>query len=77
MRHVIAILFGAAFTMGTAAALGSLLLRRLRVSLYREEAVLFGLLGGAALTSRVRSASSRRPLAASIRRKRSSGVSVL
>jgi hypothetical protein len=51
MRHVIAILFGAAFTMGTAAALGSLLLRRLRVSLYREEAVLFGLLGGAALTS--------------------------
>jgi hypothetical protein len=51
MRHVIAILFGAAFTVGTSAALGSLLLRRLRVSLYREEAALFGFLAGAALTS--------------------------
>jgi F5/8 type C domain len=51
MRHVIAILFGAAFTVGTSAALGSLLLRRLRVSLYREEALLFGFLGGSALAS--------------------------
>jgi hypothetical protein len=51
MRHVIAILFGSAFTVGTSVALGSLLLRRLRVSLYREEAVLFGFLGGTALAS--------------------------
>ena len=51
MRHVIAILFGAAFTVGTSAALGSLMLRRLRLSLDRKEAALFGFLAGAALTS--------------------------
>ena len=51
MRQVIAILFGAAFTVAASAALGSLLLRRLRVSLYREEAALFAFLTGAALTS--------------------------
>jgi Dolichyl-phosphate-mannose-protein mannosyltransferase len=51
MGRVIAILFGAAFTVGTSAALGSLLLRRLRLSLYREEAALFAFLTGASLTS--------------------------
>jgi hypothetical protein len=51
MRQVIAILFGATFTVGISTVLGSLLLRRLRVSLYREEAALFAFLTGAALTS--------------------------
>ena len=51
MRHVIAILFGAAFTVGTSAALGRLILSRLRSSLDREEEALFGFLAGAALTS--------------------------
>jgi hypothetical protein len=51
MRHVVVILFGAAFAVATSVALGSLLLRRLRVSLYREEAALFAFLTGAALTS--------------------------
>jgi hypothetical protein len=51
MSQVLFILFGAGFTVAVSGASGSLLLRRLRVSLYREEAVLFGFLGGAALLS--------------------------
>lgn len=51
MLHVLAILFGAVFTVGVSGAAGSLLLRRLRMSLYREEAVLFGFLAGASLVS--------------------------
>jgi hypothetical protein len=49
--HIIAILFGAAFTVGVAMALGFLLLNRLRVSLYREETALFAFFCGAALLS--------------------------
>src|SRR5579864_949072 len=51
MLHVIPILFGAAFTVGVAVALGLLLLNRLRVSLHREEAALFAFFCGAALLS--------------------------
>ncbi len=51
MRQVLSILFGAVFTISMSAALGSLLLRRLRVSLLQGEAALFGFLAGAACTS--------------------------
>ena len=51
MKEVAYILFGAAFTVAVAIGLGSLLLRRLRVRLYREEAVLFAFVSGAALLS--------------------------
>jgi hypothetical protein len=51
MRHVLAILFGAGFTISISAAAGSLVLRRLRVALYRGEAVLFGFLAGASVVS--------------------------
>lgn len=51
MLQVVAILFGAAFTVTVSAALGRLLLARLKVPLYREEAALFAFLTGAALLS--------------------------
>jgi hypothetical protein len=51
MPQVVAILFGAAFTAAVSAALGRLLLARLKVPLYREEAALFGFLAGTALVS--------------------------
>ncbi|HEY7387076.1 MAG TPA: hypothetical protein VH640_01115 [Bryobacteraceae bacterium] len=51
MPQVVSILFGAAFTVAISAALGRILLGRLKVPLYREEAVLFGFLAGTALLS--------------------------
>src|SRR5262249_9703624 len=51
MREVLSILFGAAFTIAVATALGSLLLSRLQVRLFRPEAVLIGVLAGAASLS--------------------------
>src|SRR5579862_3028152 len=51
MLKVFPILAGAAFTVGTCLAMGSLLLRRLRVSLYRQEALLLGFLCGSACCS--------------------------
>lgn len=51
MKEVVYIVFGAAFTVAAAIGLGSLLLRRLRVALYREEAALFAFVSGAALLS--------------------------
>ncbi len=51
MLSVFAILFGGAFTVAVAWASGSLLLDRLRVSLYREEAALFSFGAGAGLVS--------------------------
>jgi hypothetical protein len=51
MPQVFAILFGAAFTITVSAALGRLLLARLKVPLHHEEAGLFGFLAGAAVLS--------------------------
>jgi hypothetical protein len=51
MPQVVAILFGAAFTVAISAALGRILLARMKVPLYRDETVLFGFLAGAALLS--------------------------
>jgi hypothetical protein len=51
MRQVLAILFGAAFPVVVCAAFGRILLRRLKLPLYREESALFGFLAGAALLS--------------------------
>ncbi len=51
MKEVAYILFGAVFTGAVAVGLGSLLLRRLRVSLDREEAILFAFVSGAAVLS--------------------------
>src|SRR5215469_2491370 len=51
MRHLLAILAGAGFTVATSIAAGSLLLRRLRLSLYWEEALPFEFLAGASLVS--------------------------
>jgi hypothetical protein len=51
LKEVAYILFGAAFTVAVTIALGSLLLRHLRVSLHRDEAVLFAFICGAAILS--------------------------
>jgi hypothetical protein len=51
LKEVAYILFGAVFTVAVAIGLGSLLLRRLRVPLFREEAVLFAFVSGAAVLS--------------------------
>ena len=51
MREVAAILFGAGFTVAVSAALGSLLLARLRIILYRGEAALFAWITGASCLS--------------------------
>src|SRR5271165_1517251 len=51
MREVASILFGAAFTIAVCAALGSLLLGRLRLQFYRGEAALLGGVAGAACLS--------------------------
>src|ERR1017187_2303303 len=51
MREVAAILFGATFTVAVSAALGSLLLGRLRLQLYRGEAALLGWVAGAGCLS--------------------------
>lgn len=48
MFQVIPILFGAACTLAACGALGSILLQRLSVRLYREEAALFSFLAGSA-----------------------------
>src|SRR5215475_15517021 len=51
MRDVFSILFGAALTVGVAAALGSLLMSRLRIDLHRMEAALIGFAAGSGLLS--------------------------
>src|SRR3981081_2316766 len=51
MREILSILFGAAFTVTVATALGSLLIARLRVTLYRMEAALIAFLAGAGCLS--------------------------
>jgi hypothetical protein len=51
MLKVFPIVAGAAFTIGSCIAAGSLLLRRMRVSLYRQEAILLSFLCGAACCS--------------------------
>src|SRR6516225_5279759 len=51
MREVFSILFGAAFTAAVAVALGSLLLSRLRLALYRTEAALIAFAAGSGLLS--------------------------
>lgn len=50
MPQVIRILFGATLTLATCGALGSILLRRLNLSLHREEAVIIAFLSGSACT---------------------------
>ncbi len=51
MARVIQILFGASFTAGLATALGALVLRGLRIRLYRVESALFAFLAGSACLS--------------------------
>ena len=51
MREVVDILFGAAFTVAVSLALGSLLLQRLRITLYRGEAALLGFVAGTSCLS--------------------------
>lgn len=51
MSDVLHILLGSLFTVAVSFALGSLLLRRLRVKLHRQEAALFAFLAGAACLS--------------------------
>ena len=51
MRQVANILFGAAFTLAFSLSLGSLLLQRLRVTLYRFEATLIAFVTGAGCLS--------------------------
>src|SRR4051794_3412050 len=51
MREVADILFGAVFTVAVSLALGSLLLQRLRLTLYRGEAALLGFVSGAGCLS--------------------------
>src|SRR5205823_2733713 len=51
MKDVLSILFGAGFTVAVSIALGSLLLRALRVRMYRVEAALFAFIAGTAVLS--------------------------
>jgi hypothetical protein len=51
MRDIFSILFGAIFTVAVATALGSMLIRILRVQLYRIEAALFAFVAGAGCLS--------------------------
>ena len=51
MRDVANILFGAAFTVAVSLALGSLLLDRLRLTLYRFEAGVIAFIAGAGCLS--------------------------
>jgi 4-amino-4-deoxy-L-arabinose transferase-like glycosyltransferase len=51
MSTPLPVLFGAAWCLATAWALGALLLQRLRLNLYREERPLFAFLGGSAVLS--------------------------
>jgi hypothetical protein len=51
MRETFYILFGAAFTIAVSTALGSLLLARLRIALYRTEAALIAFVAGAGCLS--------------------------
>jgi hypothetical protein len=51
MREIFSILFGATFTVAVATALGSLVLGRLRVTLYRMEAALIAFVAGAGCLS--------------------------
>lgn len=48
---VVSVIFGAAFTVGVSLALGSLLLRRLRLAFHRLEGLLFAFLAGSACLS--------------------------
>src|SRR3954464_15343398 len=47
MRDIFSILFGAAFTVAVATALGSILIGALRIRLYRMEAALIAFIAGA------------------------------
>ena len=51
MPQVVPILFGAAFTVATCVAMGELVLRRLKLALFRQEAFLFCFLTGAPILS--------------------------
>jgi hypothetical protein len=51
MKEVLSILFGAGFTAGVSLALGSLLLRWLRIRLYRTEATIFAFVVGSGILS--------------------------
>jgi hypothetical protein len=51
MKEVVSILFGAGFTAGVSIALGSLLLRYLRICLYRTEATAFAFIAGSGILS--------------------------
>src|SRR4051812_14963211 len=51
MKEVLSILFGAGFTAGVSVALGSLLLRWLRIRLYRTEATMFAFVAGSGVLS--------------------------
>jgi len=51
LKEVVYILFGAVFAVAVASALGTLLLRRLRISFYRGEAALFTFVSGSAVLS--------------------------
>src|SRR5258706_8568182 len=51
MKGVLSILFGAVFPAGLSLALGSLLLRYLRIQLYRTEATVFAFIAGCGLLS--------------------------
>ena len=53
MLEVLNILFGAAFTVAVSTAMGTLLLRRLRLDLHRLEAALFAFVAGSGLLSLV------------------------
>jgi F5/8 type C domain len=53
MRDVMHILFGAVFTVAVSTAMGTLLLRRLGLDLYRFEAALFAFVAGSGLLSLV------------------------
>src|SRR5471032_3677249 len=53
MLEVLHILFGAAFTVAVSTAVGTLLLRRLRLDLHRLEAALFAFVAGSGLLSLV------------------------
>jgi hypothetical protein len=53
MRVVLAILFGAGFTLATAWSIGAILLRKLRLALYRMEERLFAFMLGSACLSAV------------------------
>src|SRR5947208_3415928 len=51
MKEVLSILFGAGFTAGVSLAIGTVLLRSLRIRLYRTEATVFAFIVGSGVLS--------------------------